>query len=216
MKRVTVVAAVAGLALAAVPVSAAFAVPTDKQPMHSFATGEPLAGTFSALARTDDSVAARIRTAGQPGHALTTWYVVFNDPGACNGGVCGEDDIFVGGDPTQDFDFGQIEAARISVVFGGDGDIVNPGGRIALDGGLSVGEVPTGNAQIVIGDPADGALVPGPVTGLENARTAEVHVVLQNHGSAHADPSLLAAQLSGFQTACNPVCVDVQFAVHKP
>lgn len=208
--------AVAGLAIAAVPVSAAQALPKDMQPLHTFATGEPLTGTFSTLTRTDESVATRIRTAGTPGNALTIWYVVFNEPDKCNGGACGEDDLFIGGDATQGFNFDQIEAARISVVYGGDGDVINPGGRIALDGSLTEREIPAGNAQIVIGQPGDGAMVPGPVTGLEDAQAAEVHVVLQNHGVAHEDPALLDAQLTGFRTACNPVCEDVQFAVHLP
>ena len=99
---------------------------------------------------------------------------------------------------------------------GGDGAAGNPAGRVVLDGGLAEGEVPTGAAQVVIGHPDDGALVPGPVTGLEDAPAAEVHVVLQDHGPAHEDPTLLASQLSGFQAACNPGCVDVQFAVHLP
>ena len=67
----------------------------------------------------------------------------------------------------------------------------------------------------MIEHPDDGALVPGPVTGLKDAQTAEIHIVVQDHGTAHTDPDLLEQQLSGSQTACNPKCVDVQFAVHK-
>ncbi|GAB3038137.1 hypothetical protein GCM10011376_35350 [Nocardioides flavus (ex Wang et al. 2016)] len=140
--------------------------------------------------------------------------MIFNVPQNCNTGACGEDDIFVGGDPAARFNMAQIDAARISVVYGGDGAVVTPGGRLALDGGLAEGEVPTGSVPAVIGHPDDGELVPGPVTGLEDAQTAEIHVVLQDHGMAHADPDLLEQQLTGFQTACNPDCVVVQFAVH--
>lgn len=107
-------------------------------------------------------------------------------------------------------------ATWISVVFGGDGTVVNPGGRFALNGGLAEGAVPTGTNQIVIGLADDGELVPGPVTGLEDAQGAEVHIVLQDHGQAHDNPALLASQLSGFNTACNPECTDIQFAVHMP
>lgn len=52
------------------------------------------------------------------------------------------------------------------------------------------------------------------MTGLEDAQTAEIHIVLQDHGMAHTDPVLIEQQLTGFQTECNEVCVDVQFAVH--
>lgn len=187
----------------------------DKQPLYSFATGEPITGAYSKLSRSDTAVAAQIRTAAPAGDAVTIWYVIFNAPDACSD-ACGEDDIFVNGDPNQGFNFDQINAARVSVVYGGDGEVVNPGGRVALDGGLAEGSVPSGANQIVIGRSEDGAFVPGPVTGLEDASAAEVHIVLQDHGTAHEDPDLLASQLSGFNTACNPECIDIQFAVHQP
>jgi hypothetical protein len=204
----------AGVLLAAGVPQAAAAAPPDKQPLFAFETGEPVTGAFSKLKRGDDAVTSTIRSAAATGHAVTYWYVIFNVPQNCNTGACGEDDIFVGGDPAAGFNMAQIDAARISVVYGGDGVVVNRGGRLALDGGLAEGEVPTGSVPVVIGHPDDGALVPGPVTGLEDAQAAEIHVVLQDHGMAHTDPDLLAQQLTGFQTACNPVCVDVQFAVH--
>lgn len=202
------------LVVAGMTPHAASAAPPDKQPLRSFETQEQLG--FSMLHRGGGAVMTRIRTAATPGHAVTVWYVIFNAPEMCSGGVCGEDDVFIDADPTAGFNVAQIEAARISVVYGGDGDVVNPGGRVALDGGLAEGQVPSGSVPVVIGDPDDGALVPGPVTGLEDARAAEIHVVLQDHGTAHTDPITLEQQLSGFQTACNPMCVDVQFAVHVP
>lgn len=211
------VSGVVGAALLAAMAApqAAVAAPRDKQQLFDFATGEPIAGAFSMLDRGDNAVASKIRSAATPGHAMTYWYVIFNRPQSCSGGACGEDDIFVGGVPAGGFNFSQISAARISVVYGGDGALVNPGGRVALDGGLAEGVVPTGSVPVVIGRTADGALVPGPVTGLEDAQAAEIHIVLQDHGTAQTDPARLARQLSGFQTECNPACVDVQFAVHK-
>jgi hypothetical protein len=203
------------LLLTAVVAQAASAEPPDKQPLHDFATQELITGAFSMVVRSDDAISSKIRTAATPGHAVTLWYVIFNVPENCNTGACGADDIFVDGEPASGFNLPQINAARISVVYGGDGDVVNPGRRLALDGGLAEGEVPTGSVQVVIGDPEDGALVPGPVTGLEDAQTGEIHIVLQDHGLAHDDPVLQGQQLTGFQTACNPECVDVQFAVHK-
>lgn len=194
----------------------AVAAPKDKQPLYEFATGDAVPGAYSKLDRSLDAIATQIRTSAMPGHAATIWYVLFNNPAACSDGSCGEDDIFLNGDPEQGFDFAQIDAARVSVVYGGDGAIVNPGGRLALNGGLAEGQIPSGENQVVIGHPDDGALVPGPVTGLEDAQLAEIHTVLQDHGTAHDDPELRASQLSGFNTACNPECVDVQFAIHLP
>jgi hypothetical protein len=43
-----------------------------------------------------------------------------------------------------------------------------------------------------------------------------VVTVLQDHGTAHADPELLEQQLTSFEGACNPACAEVQLAVHVP
>ncbi len=213
--RYTTIAALLVLLLTGIMAQASTAAPPDKQPLHDFATLQPITGAFSMLDRSDDAITSKMRTAATAGHAVTIWYVIFNVPENCNTAACGEDDIFVDGDPESGFNLTQINSARVSVVYGGDGDVVNRGGRVALDGGLAEGEVPIGSVPVVIGDPEDGALVPGPVTGLEDAQTAEIHIVLQDHGPAHHDFELLEQQLTGFQTACNPECVDVQFAVHK-
>jgi hypothetical protein len=214
--RPTAVALLAALLLVVAASASTAAAQPDKQDLYSFETGAPIKGGFSMLTRDGDSIATKIRTSATPGHAVTVWYVVFNNPDACLDGACSAYDLFVDGDMANGFNHTQIDATRASVVYGGDGDVVNPGGRLALDAALSVGEVPTGSVPIAIGDPADGALVPGPVTGLEDARTAEIHVVLQDHGEAHTDQALLESQLTGFMTECNPDCVDVQFAVHLP
>lgn len=210
--RVAGALAAAVLFVALSPQSAGASEP-DKQPIHEFATGEPIADTFSMLRRGDDSVTSKIRTAATPGHVVTIWYVIFNAPDQCNTGGCGNDDVFVA--PGQ-FNAAQIEAARISVVYGGDGDVVNNGGRVALDGGLAEGQVPVGTNQVVIGRADGEALVPlSPVTGLEDAQGAEIHIVLQDHGPAHDTQEMLDAQLTQFRGACNDTCEDVQFAVHK-
>jgi hypothetical protein len=183
-----------------------------KEPVLEFSTGEPVAAAFAKVDRTDEGVASKIRTLAAAEHAFTVWYVIFNDPEACNGGACGEDDIF---SAPGVFNTEQIAAARISVVWGGSGGVSNSAGRLSLDGGLAIGEVPSGAGQVLIGRATDGALVGlGVVTGLEHPG-AEIHLIIQDHGEAHEDPALLAAQTSSFQGACNPDCEDVQFSVHK-
>lgn len=210
-------AVMAAALLVAVPARPSYAAPPDKQAVHDFATGNAITGTFSMLDRGDEAIASTIRTTATPGHAITLWYVIFNAPENCSDGMCGADDLFL--DPAAGgaggFNAAQIGAARISVVYGGDGAVANAGGRLALDGGLAEGEVPTGANQVVIG--AGGALVPlGPVSGLEDAQAAEVHIVLQDHGLADDDPAVLASQLSSFNGGCNPTCWDIQFSVHLP
>jgi len=186
----------------------------DKTRVFDFASGAPVSSAFSMLDRGPDGVATKVRTRGIAGDAYTGWYVIFNAPGNCSDGVCGEDDIF---NTDGSFNASQIEAARIAVVWSQAGAVANPAGRIKLDGGLAEGEVPGGVNQVVIGLEEDGALVPlGVVSSIEDTMVAEIHIVLQNHGPAHSDAALLDQQLTMFHGACNPECIDVQFAVHLP
>ncbi len=191
----------------------------DRQQVHDFASGEPIPGTRSVLWRVDDEdgdveehVASRVRTKAERRHALTLWYVVFNDPGECNTDGCGEDDIF-GADGKPDLE--QIDKAGISVVSAGRGAVVGRHGHVRLSGGLAEDEVPTGPGRVVIGETEHGALIPSSVTGILDVEHAEVHLVIQDHGKAHRDRKLRRQQLTQFHGACNPECVDIQFAVHK-
>jgi len=190
--------------------------PPERVPLLEEATGEPVAS--SKLHRGDDGIRTKVRTHGRAGHPHTLWYVIFNAPQRCSGGVCGQDDIFVDPDDhAAGFNGAQIAATRASVVWAGDGAVADRRGRLKLKGALAVGEVPDGQGQVAIGRGEDGALVPlGVVTGLEDSHRAVIVVVLQDHGTAHDDPELLNRQLTSFEGACNPTCEDVQFAVHVP
>lgn len=205
------------------------AAPKEKVPVFDWDTQSEITGAFSQLERSASGITTKVRTRAEGGHAYTLWYVIFNDPSACSGGMCGEDDIFDGeqGDP---FNRQQIIDARISVVWSGAGAVANPAGRLKLDGGLEEGEVPGGDNQVVIGLGSDGAVVPqgmtsAVVTGLEDAMGAEVHLVVLDHGAAFEDPDDLEEQLTEFghpvfnPGSCNFAdnkCLDAQFAVHKP
>ncbi len=59
---------------------------------------------------------------------------------------------------------------------------------------------------------APGEVLVGPA--LEDARLAEVHLVIRNHGQP--DPSRLYAQLSSFELEGCAACEDVQFSVFPP
>lgn len=209
-----------GLVVAAVTWPAvAGAAPKDKSTVRDFASGEVVVGSFSMLDRSTDTIATSVRTsvgADHAGDAYTMWYVIFNAPDACSGGMCGEDDVFdmAPGNPFFPFNEPQIKAVDISVVWAA-GDVANQGARLSLDGGLTEGEVPGGPRQVVIGKASDGALVPlSDVTGLTDAEGAEVHLVLQSHGPASEDPAELEEQTTQFDGACNPDCVDTHFAIH--
>lgn len=216
-------AGVLALSLALVPQTAVAKdhVERDRQPVYDFATGEQVPRAWSVLWRIDDDhggedrIASRVRTWGTPRHAVTLWYVVFNDPGNCSDGVCGEDDIFVDGMMDKGPDLDAIDEAEVSVVYAA-GRVVRRSGRVVLRGGLEEDEVPGGTNQVVIGHPDDGSLIPSPVTGIKDVEESEVHVVVQDHGRAHRNRALRHQQLTQFQGACNPDCVDIQFAVHLP
>lgn len=197
---------------------AADAAPQDKVDLIDASSGEPVTGGFSMLDRAEDGIATKIRTRDVGGHAYTLWYAIFNAPQHCSGGVCGEDDVFAFDPGNPDFPFNrpQIEATRLSVLWAKAGAVANPAGRLSLEGGLSVGEIPDGPGQVVIGRSEDGALVAlGVAAGLEDPNGAEIHVILQDHGTAHTDERLME-QLTSFRGACNPDCSEPQFGVHQP
>ena len=190
--------------------------PPDRVPLLEEATGAPVAS--STLDRGERGISTRVRTHVRAGHAHTLWYVIFNAPQRCSGGMCGPDDLFLDPDVrSAGFDAEQIAATRASVVWAGAGAVADRRGRLDLKGALEVGEAPAGPRQVAIGRGEDGAVVPlGVVTGLENPRGAVIVTVLQDHGRAHRDPALRRVQLTSFEGACNLECEDVQFAVHAP
>jgi hypothetical protein len=202
---------------------AASAAPKDKVDVLDGATldgatPQPITGAFSMLDRSDQGITSKVRTRARPGHAHTLWYVIFNAPENCSDGVCGDDDVFIDpNDHSAGFNAAQIVMTRASVLWGSAGAVATRAGRLKLDGSLGTGEAPDGPNQVVIGRSEDGALVPlGVVTGLEVPHDAVIIAVLQDHGAAHEDPELRERQLTSFQGACNPVCEDVQVAVHVP
>lgn len=188
---------------------------------------EAVDGSWSQLTRSDGAVDVKIRSRVEPNHAVTLWWVIFNNPDACDG-PCGGHDLFadVAAHRMGDWRFDQIEAAEISIV-GGWGAVANPSGRLKLDATLPEGTPP---GQILVGKnptfPFPSA--PGPVDGLTNAEGAHFLLILHDHGPAHDDPDLLAEQLNFLRGACNPEpadftvippvegsCEDIQFAHHR-
>ena len=169
-------------------------------------------GDSSTLARSKDRIAATLQTSDlQEGNAYTMWWVIFNNPEECEHPVpgitsCGEGDVF--GEP-----FGETPV-QVSVQFAA-GNIVSQIGTISLGADLNVGELPTQPGQLVFGP------------GLIDAKKAEVHLVVRDHGPYI--PGMVEAQLTTFGGACTTAtdptgtgplgpneCADVQFAAHVP
>ena len=166
----------------------------------------------SMLTRTEEGVSATLRTSGlAPRETVTLWWVVFNTPTSCSD-TCGEDDIFIGGDPTAGLNLDGIAAADIVVAYA-DGAIANRTGSATLAATLSEG----GPVREVLF---------GTAPTLKDSGVAEVHLVVRSHGPAV--PGMIGDQLGSYAGGCVdflhppavPVqvgeCADIQFAVHLP
>lgn len=167
----------------------------------------------STLVRTSDVVKMTFQPdALAPQHAYTIWWVIFNQPENCSDPGCGEDDIFIDGDPTKGLNEDQIAAADIVAGYA-TGKVASTDGSARFVAALSEGQ--TGQ-EVLFGS---GAL-------LKDATGAEVHLVNRSHGPVI--PGKRAEQIGSFAGGCevflNPPevpdaegeCADVQFAVHQP
>jgi hypothetical protein len=110
----------------------------------------------ATLVRQPDGVRYRIDTHGLvPGHAYTVWFVLVNDPAACDAAPCAPPQII--GDPAVD---GQV-------TWGKEGRIARHNGTARF------------NARVAAGPLLDGWLQ---VQGLDDPMGAEIHLVLNDHG----------------------------------
>jgi hypothetical protein len=208
MRRIFGVLSVA--ILAAAMAAPAAAEPAIHQTTNVFDfVGGDVEGSAS-LIRTNSGVSTQVRTtvggeltdlfAGplgvywEVGDATTAWFVVFNAPGECSDGVCGEDDV-------QAAATGVNNDPQVGVHFATGHVAGSSNWRSAAS--LLVGD----ESGLVFGFP------------LVEALTAEVHIVIKSHGPA-ADlvPGDLAAALGTIDGGCsitNVVCGDPQAAVFE-
>lgn len=167
-------------------------------------TGERTDGS-SWLARGEDSVTARFTATGLiPGHTMTLWWMVFNNPEACSGGQggCGEPDLF---DP-----------AVVADALYADGNVVDQDGNASFTAYLEVGDT-TGSVNDLVG---------AEPTGILDPRGAEIHLVVRSHGPMV--DGQVADQIGSFGGGCvrflNPPtipeaagdCANVVYSAHRP
>ena len=179
--------------------------------MHNFSDASVIDGTEVTLSRMDGGLHVTVNTVGlTPGHAITTWFVVFNNPENCSDGECGENDIFnldgdgkfiVNADGSPPMNMDGIEASNISV-HRAAGLIIDVGGEAEFMGSLVVGDVSEG----VFGG------------GLVDTHVAEVHIVLVDH--QETIPGRTDEMVNSLTGGCsddwpNEPCKDIQFAVFK-
>jgi hypothetical protein len=139
-----------------------------------------LTGT-STLERTETGISAVMQTSElSPGHAMTLWFIVFNNPGACATSPCSIADLLT--NPAAQGDF--LLAA---------GNIVGGNGRANFGGHLQVGDI-RGSGFIEIG-------MPELAVGLLNPFGAEVHLAVHSHGPALSGQDL-KAQISSYLGGC--------------
>lgn len=116
-------------------------------------------GATGHVTRNDDGIAFRLRTNSlTPGNAYTLWLVIVNHPEECDATPCTAPEI-IGNDDTAS----QVGFAA--------GNVVGEAGRATFSGHVNEG-------------PLDGWL---PDRSLEDARGAEVHLVINDHGPALAE-----------------------------
>jgi hypothetical protein len=208
MRRIFTVLSVAILATAlAAPASAAPAIHQTAD-VNEF-SGALVTDEGASLVRTDSGVSMQVSTtvggelfdlfAGplgvdwEVGDATTNWFIVFNAPDECTGGVCGEDDVLAAAT-------GANNDPEIGVHFATGSVAGSSNWRSAAS--LRVGD----ESGLVFGFP------------LVKALTAEVHIIIKSHGPA-ADlvPGELAAALGTIDGGCDidTVCGDPQAAVFE-
>lgn len=135
----------------------------------------------SQLVRTDSGISATFLAGGlPPGHAVTMWFIVYNNPSACSTDPCSIADVF---NPATEGDF-----------LYGAGKIVGASGDAGFGGRLGVGDV-SGSGFPEIGLPPETAV------GLTDPWSAEVHLALHSHGPARTG-QVLKSQLSSFTGGC--------------
>jgi len=154
----------------------------------------PYAG--ASLSRNNDGVFGTISTSGlTPGHVVTLWWAIFNNPENCATPGCAPSDL-------------NNPDVNGSVQYGG-GAIVGAGGRADFSGYLAVGD----NTGFEILPPFPN--MPNPSPGIVNAKRAEIHLVIRTHGAASADPGILNQQLTTFTGGCAGMpspCANIQAA----
>lgn len=160
--------------------------------------GSLVEGGSATLLRNDRGITLTWKSPVEEPGAYTLWWVIWNEPELCEvPGACGLPDLFVDGNP-------ELGPNPEVTVMSAAGHVVGGSRKANFGATLRIGEL-TSLHPFFPDSP-----------GLSDARNAEVHVVLQDHGELV--PSEMPAQIKVFQGGCEASerdCADVQFAVFK-
>ena len=175
-------------------------VKTTISQVHSISSSTVVSAAGASLSRNNDGVFATISSSGlTPGHVVTFWWAIYNNPEFCANTACAPPDL-------------NNPAVNGTLQYGG-GTIADPGGRVNFSGYLAVGD----NTGFYL-NPAFPNM-PNPSPGIVSAKKAQIHLALRSHGLPNADPAILQQQLTSFPGGCSvavPACATVQFSPFFP
>jgi hypothetical protein len=147
----------------------------------------------ATLSRTADGVNVVIDTTMlTAGAGYSIWWIVFNNPAACDPAGCSDGDF---GTPA-------VEAS-----------VLNATGRVADANGnaLFSAFLPTG---FIHTNPASGSVRHAFGPGLQNPAGAEIHLVVRCHGAATGNPEQISTLFADCVTGAGPSgCFDAQAVV---
>lgn len=150
-------------------------------------TGAVGSGATATLVRRDDGVSWTFQTHTlQPGHAYTIWFVVLNNPDACLSHPCSAVDIITNHLLTD------------SQVTFGAGHVVGSSGQATFAGSFQAGDI-------------DGWFAGG---GLSDPRTADIHLVLNDHGPVLAE--YLPGMIHTYRAGCTDASLPPIFHAGAP
>jgi hypothetical protein len=134
------------------------------------------------LVRRDNGVSFQIRAQElKPGHAYTVWIVIVNNPDECTTSPCTPVDII-----------GRPDVVGTQILWGGGG-IAGASGRLGFGGSVGEGDIDNGWY----------------VGGLDDAMTAEIHFVLNDHGPVI--PSFMPEMIKTYRAGCTDASLPVIF-----
>src|SRR5262247_3601287 len=159
-------------------------IKTTITPVFVISSGAVVPAAGASLSRNNAGVFTTISSSGlTPGHVITFWWVIYNNPEFCVNTACAPPDL-------------NNPAVNGSLQYGG-GTIADAGGRVNFAGYLAVGD----NSGFYL-NPAFPNM-PNPATGIVNAKKVQIHVALRSHGLPNVDPTILQQQLTSFPGGCS-------------
>lgn len=176
-------------------------VKTDIAPVHVFGSTVIIPQAGASLSKNNESAFATISTSGlTPGHVVTLWWAIFNNPEYCATPGCSASDL-------------NNPWVQGSTQYGG-GLIVGAGGRADFSGYLATRD----NTGFEILPPFPN--MPNPSPGIVSTKKATIHLIIRTHGAANADPAILSQQLTKFGGGCAvsvpTPCANIQAALFFP